>query len=196
MCFFLLSQSFLDVFVSRSTTCFIDVLTWHEQQKTPKTLLYQCCFPSLKREHQESTSILIPAVIAREGSSKLGVLLGLPRPFSWFASCNWWRVTFLVFPFPPCGLPLLGCLLARTSVLGPCFLFSPFLSIKLCRVCFFCWSSWDLPTSCHTLSTIGKPFMSMGAPRWFHNISTYNGKVIEYSSKGQLQHMFIEQLLY
>ncbi len=41
-------------------------------------------------------------------------------------------------PFPPCGPPLLGCLLAWTLVLAPCFLFSPFLgcflSIKFGRV--------------------------------------------------------------
>ncbi len=41
-------------------------------------------------------------------------------------------------PFPPCGPPLLGCLLAWTLVLAPCFLFSPFigcfLSTKFGRV--------------------------------------------------------------
>ncbi len=45
--------------------------------------------------------------------------------FSWLASCYWWRLRFLVVPFPPCGPPLLGCLLAWTSsvLLAPCFLF-------------------------------------------------------------------------
>jgi hypothetical protein len=31
-----------------------------------------------------------------------------------------------------------------------------------------------------TLGTIGKPLMSGGAMSWFHNISTYSEKVIEY----------------
>jgi hypothetical protein len=63
---------------------------------------------------------------------RLGVLSGLPPPFfSWFASCDLWRVRFLVVPLPPCGPPLLGSLLAWTSVLAPCFLFSPLLG------CFF-----------------------------------------------------------
>jgi hypothetical protein len=43
-----------------------------------------------------------------------------------------------VVPFPPCGTPLLGCLLAWTLVLAPRFLFSPFLgcfhSIKFGKV--------------------------------------------------------------
>jgi hypothetical protein len=34
---------------------------------------------------------------------------------------------FLVVPFPPRGSPLLGCLLAWTLVLTPCFFFSPFI---------------------------------------------------------------------
>jgi hypothetical protein len=51
------------------------------------------------------------------------------------------RVLFLVVPFPAGGLPPLGCLLARTLVLGPCFFFSPFLGrflyIKFGRVSSF-----------------------------------------------------------
>jgi len=43
-----------------------------------------------------------------------------------------------VVPFPPCGPPLLGCLLAWTWVLAPCYFSSPFLgcflSIKFGRV--------------------------------------------------------------
>jgi hypothetical protein len=44
-----------------------------------------------------------------------------------YISCDWWRVWFLVVPFTR-GLPLLGCLLAQTLVLAPCFFFSPFCS--------------------------------------------------------------------
>jgi len=47
--------------------------------------------------------------------------------FSWFASCNWWRVWFLVPPFPPCGPPLLGCFDCLDFC--PCPLF-PFLSLS------------------------------------------------------------------
>jgi hypothetical protein len=32
----------------------------------------------------------------------------------------------------------------------------------------------------HTIITIGKPLMNRVALGWFHNISTYDGKVIEY----------------
>jgi len=78
---------------------------------------------------------------------------------SWYASCDWWRVQFLVIPFPPCGLRLLCCLLAWTLVLAPGFFFSPlfgcFHFIKFGRVSssspnfqnwkkfwkFYCW--WD-----------------------------------------------------
>jgi hypothetical protein len=35
------------------------------------------------------------------------------------------RSLLLTVRSPPCGPPLLGCLLAWTSVLAPCFLFSP-----------------------------------------------------------------------
>ncbi len=41
--------------------------------------------------------------------------------FSWYASCDWWRVWFLVSTFPLCRQPLLGCLLAWTLVLDPFF---------------------------------------------------------------------------
>ncbi len=53
--------------------------------------------------------------------------MGFTSPlFSQFASCDWWRVRFLLVPFSPCGPLLLGCLLAAwTSVLAPCFLFLP-----------------------------------------------------------------------
>jgi hypothetical protein len=34
---------------------------------------------------------------------------------------------YLVVPFPSCGPHLLGCLLAWTLFLAPCFFFSPFL---------------------------------------------------------------------
>jgi hypothetical protein len=110
---------------------------------------YQCCFPfypecqwhysvnaALPKAH--ATSILRWAVTAGEDFLRLGVLSGLPPPFfSWFASCDLWRVRFLVAPFPPCGPPLLGSLLAWTSVLAPCFLFSPFLG------CFFYNKVWQ-----------------------------------------------------
>jgi hypothetical protein len=52
------------------------------------------------------------------------IFLGFTSPlFSQFASCDWWRVQFLLVAFSPCGPLLLGCLLASTSVLPPCFLF-------------------------------------------------------------------------
>jgi hypothetical protein len=35
-------------------------------------------------------------------------------------------------------------------------------------------------TSCHALGTIGKPSMGRCALSWFHNVSTYDGEVIEY----------------
>jgi len=58
--------------------------------------------------------------------------MGFTSPlFSLYASSNCWRVRFLVVPFPPCGLPLLGCLLAWTLVLAPYFFFSPFLGCLL-----------------------------------------------------------------
>ncbi len=89
-------------------------------------------------------SILRGAVTAREGPSRLGVLLGLPPPlFSPYASCDWWRVQFLVVSFPPWVLSdslsslrpasfgLLACL-----NFGPCplFLFLSLLFIKFGRV--------------------------------------------------------------
>ncbi len=37
----------------------------------------------------------------------------------------------LVVPLPPCGPPVLGCLLAWTLVLALCFFFSPFLGCFL-----------------------------------------------------------------
>jgi hypothetical protein len=51
-------------------------------------------------------------------------------------------------------------------------------------------SCWDLPhhgTSCHTLSTIGKPLISMGALTWFHKFLAYGGEVIEYWTKSSLK---------
>jgi hypothetical protein len=44
---------------------------------------------------------------------------------------------FLVVPFPGGGAPLLGCLLAWTLVLAPCFFFSPFLE------CFLFYKVWQ-----------------------------------------------------
>jgi hypothetical protein len=43
--------------------------------------------------------------------------------------CFYWKVQFLMVPFPPCGLPCLGCLLACLDF-GPSFLFL-FLSLSL-----------------------------------------------------------------
>jgi len=37
--------------------------------------------------------------------------------------------------------------------------------------------AWHL---CHALGGVGKPSMSKGASSWFHNVSNYNGEVIEY----------------
>ncbi len=49
-----------------------------------------------------------------------------------------------------------------------------------------CLWHWDLPihnTSCHVLGTIGKSSTSRDAPSWFHNVSTYGGKMIDYWKK-------------
>jgi hypothetical protein len=86
----------------------------------------------------QAASIFRLAVTAREGPSRLGVVWGLPPPlFSWYASCDWWRVQFLVVPFPSWGflvasfpyrgLPHLGYLFAWTLVLVACFFSSPLL---------------------------------------------------------------------
>jgi hypothetical protein len=42
--------------------------------------------------------------------------------YSYVSATGGWRVRFLVVPFPPCGPPLLGCLLAWSWVLAPLFL--------------------------------------------------------------------------
>ncbi len=63
--------------------------------------------------------------------------------FSWYASCDWWRFQYLVVHLSPCGMSLLGCLLAWTLVLAVLFLFSLpfflgcFLFMKFGRVS--CW---------------------------------------------------------
>ncbi len=50
-------------------------------------------------------------------------------------------------------------------------------------VCFVCQveisqtMAWHL---CHALGGVGKPSMTKGASSWFHNVSNYNGEVIEY----------------
>ncbi len=43
--FFLLPQKVLGVFISNSTTFFIDMLTWHGQQRPLKALFYWCYIP-------------------------------------------------------------------------------------------------------------------------------------------------------
>jgi len=66
----------------------------------------------------QAASISRWAVTAGEGSSRLGVLSGLSS-FSLVDMLHGTggRVWFLAVPFPPCGLPLLDYLLARTLVL-------------------------------------------------------------------------------
>jgi hypothetical protein len=56
------------------------------------------------------------AMIRRNGQgSVLLHLVGFTFPFfTWYASSNWGRFQYLVVPLPPCGLPLLGCMLAWT----------------------------------------------------------------------------------
>jgi hypothetical protein len=74
-------------------------------------------------------------VTARESSSKgeffqaWSYMGGFTCPFfSWYASCDWRRVWFLVFPFPLYGPYFLGCLFAWTFGLCPLVSFSlPFL---------------------------------------------------------------------
>jgi hypothetical protein len=53
------------------------------------------------------------AVLAREDSSRLGVGSGLP-PLSLvdMLQATGGSFSYLVVPLPPCGSPLLGCLLA------------------------------------------------------------------------------------
>ncbi len=59
-------------------------------------------------------------------------LVGFTFPFfSWYASSNWWRFQYLVVPLPPCGLPLLGCMVAWTLVLVRSFFFFPLLGCFL-----------------------------------------------------------------
>jgi len=41
--------------------------------------------------------------------------------------------------------------------------------------------------SCCNLDTVGKSSMSRGAKSWFHNVWTYNEKVIEYWTKFSLK---------
>jgi hypothetical protein len=70
------------------------------------------------------------------------------------------------------------------------------------------WYYWKaLGTSCHALGTIGKPFgtsccalgtiekptKSKHAGSWFHNVSTYNEKVIEYFTKTKLVKIHFNQ---
>jgi hypothetical protein len=59
--------------------------------------------------------------------TRCSITIGISSLLSWYTSCHWWRVWFLVVPFPPCGPPRSGCLLAWTSILAPCFFSSPFL---------------------------------------------------------------------
>jgi hypothetical protein len=54
----------------------------------------------------------------------------------------------------------------------------------------FCLSRCDLRnhnTSCHTLGTIAKPFMSRGVENWFYNVSTFDGEDVEYWKKNSLK---------
>jgi hypothetical protein len=48
-------------------------------------------------------------------------------------------------------------------------------------VCFVCHVEFSQTTSayCGTLDTLGKLFINRGALNWLHNVSTYDGKVIE-----------------
>jgi hypothetical protein len=58
------------------------------------------------------------AVIAGKGFLRLEAFIRFTSPFfSWYASCDWWKVEFLVVSFPPGGSPLLGL------DFGPCPLF-------------------------------------------------------------------------
>jgi hypothetical protein len=79
-----------------------------------------------------------------EGSSRLGVLLALP-PLSLVDMLHvlGGRFRFLVVPFPPCGLPLLGYLFAWTLVLAP-FFFPHFLRCLLFIKFGFLFLMWFL----------------------------------------------------
>jgi hypothetical protein len=81
-------------------------------------------------------------VTAREGPRRLGVWWGLPPPLvSWYASCDWWRVRFLVVPFPPWVLSgSLSSLWPASFGLLACLDFGPcplFLFLSLAPVDFF-----------------------------------------------------------
>jgi len=96
-------------------------------------LFYWCYIPFIDRECQwhdrERRLLLSWNGLLLQGRVHLD--LEFYWVYLWYASCDWWRVRFLVVPFPPCGLPLLGCLLAWTLVLAPCFFFSHFLGCLL-----------------------------------------------------------------
>jgi len=101
------------------------VLTWCGQQKAQEAFLYWCCVPFTNKKMlmalQRAQAISRWAVTLEEGSLRLWSFIRFTSPlFSWYAPCSWWRVRFLVVPFPPCGPPLLGYLLAWTLVLAPC----------------------------------------------------------------------------
>jgi hypothetical protein len=84
-------------------------------------------------EHYDNYCILgfsLPTIWASlRGRVRLGLIfIGFTWClYSWHASRDWWRIRFLVVPFPICGPPHLGYLLAWILILAPCFFFSPFL---------------------------------------------------------------------
>ncbi len=120
------------------------MLTWCGQQKAQEAFLYWCCVSLTNKkmlmalQRAQAISILRWAIIVHacifrwavivgEGSFRLWSFIRFTSPlFSWNAPCSWWRAQFLVVPFPACGPPLLGCLLAWTLFLAPRSFFSPF----------------------------------------------------------------------
>jgi len=70
-----------------------------------------------------------PSILSRQIDFCLSVLP--PLSLVNILQGDLWRFGYLVIPLLPCGLPLLGCLLAWTLVLAPCFFFSCFLGCFL-----------------------------------------------------------------
>jgi hypothetical protein len=115
------SCQFLDVFTCNLTTFFINVLTWHRQQKTSKAFLYQFCIPCINRDIdgiiKSACYLHLEAGCHCRGRfSYAWSFIGFTSPFL-YASSDWWRFQYLVVLLPLCGPPLLGYLLAWTLFL-------------------------------------------------------------------------------
>jgi hypothetical protein len=81
--FLFLAIKVLDVFISKLTIFFINVLTWCGQQRVLETFFYQCYIHFINKECQWQYKDRMPPLfwnkllIAKEDFSQLGVLMGL-----------------------------------------------------------------------------------------------------------------------